>query len=165
MRAAVRRGGGYQVYDGPRRPFSRGDKVRVVCREGRTIGRVRVTKVTKKHVTTDCGRQWTLRGWYQGERQAWPFPTIRRCIKEGACNTRDGRMDDGDGLAEVWAKTQNIEEQGRVATVDDFAVGDRVQNMATRHCPTGVVVAIEPYAAAGICVIVEFPPSVKSRVT
>lgn len=74
-------------------------------------------------------------------------------------------MDDGDGLAEVWAKTQNIEEQGRVATVDDFAVGDRVQNMATRHCPTGVVVAIEPYAAAGICVIVEFPPSVKSRVT
>lgn len=67
----------YEYYDGPEKPFRKGDIVTVTDRGGMDLGDVKIAKVTRRHVTTDCGRQWTLQGWYQGERQAWPFPTIR----------------------------------------------------------------------------------------
>lgn len=68
----------YQVYNGPRRPFAKGDLVTVTDRSGMKLGKVKVVGVRGKVVKTDCGRTWTTQGWYRGERNAWPFPTIRR---------------------------------------------------------------------------------------
>jgi hypothetical protein len=67
----------YQVYDGPALPFKKGDVVTVTDREGMKLSKVKVVSVRGDKVKTDCGREWTARGWYQGERNAWPFPTIR----------------------------------------------------------------------------------------
>lgn len=61
----------------PTRPFRVGDAVDVVDRNGGAIGQQRVISVKGRAVTTDCGREWTKDGWWKGERDAWPFPSIR----------------------------------------------------------------------------------------
>lgn len=68
----------YEVYDGPSRPFRKGDTVTVTDRSGLALSEVCVVRVRGNVVKTDCGREWTKQGWYIGERQAWPFPTIRK---------------------------------------------------------------------------------------
>lgn len=68
----------YQVVDAPAPPFRTGETVHVHDRTGLALGAVQIIKVTAKKIVTDCGREWTRDGWWIGESQAWPFPTIRR---------------------------------------------------------------------------------------
>lgn len=77
----------YQYYSGPRRPFKKGDPVTVTDREGRTLSHVTVKSVRGTTVVTDCGREWTTRGWYKGDDRAWPFPTIRPKRARNVANT------------------------------------------------------------------------------
>jgi hypothetical protein len=67
----------YQVYDGPERPFKKGDAVTVTDREGMKLSQVKVVSVRGNRIKTNCGREWTKDGWRVGDGFVWPFPTIR----------------------------------------------------------------------------------------
>jgi hypothetical protein len=61
----------------PSRPFQVGDEVQTLDRNHRVMEVVKVTKVTKRRVYTDCGRRWAIDGsWHDGSWQ-YPFPSIR----------------------------------------------------------------------------------------
>lgn len=62
------------------RPFAVGDVVEVLDSRAFVCGRARIAKVRKTFVQTEDGREWTPdKGWWIGDTQAWPFPTIQHC--------------------------------------------------------------------------------------
>jgi hypothetical protein len=59
------------------RPFQRGEMVNVRDSQLEVIGVQKVVRAGKRVVRTDCGRSWeATSGWWIGEFQAWPFPSI-----------------------------------------------------------------------------------------
>ena len=62
----------------PVTPFAVGESVEVLDRQHTILSVQVIRKVTRKKVTTDCGREWTPGGeWFDGE-SSYPFPSIRR---------------------------------------------------------------------------------------
>lgn len=61
-----------------------GDMVGTYDREGRLMEMVRVIKVAKRYVKTECGRQWTIDfgEWiacFHGNKpESYPFPSIHK---------------------------------------------------------------------------------------
>lgn len=52
--------------------------VEVCDRTGAVLSEQKVTKITARTLTTECGRKWDRRGWWRGdEGRTWPFPFIR----------------------------------------------------------------------------------------
>lgn len=66
------------------KPLSVGDMVGVYDREGNLMEMVRVTKIAKRYIKTECGRQWTVDfgewiAWFRGNKPiSYPFPSIRK---------------------------------------------------------------------------------------
>lgn len=64
--------------------LSVGDMVGTYDREGHLMEMVRVVKLGKRYVKTECGRQWTIDfgEWiacFHGNKpESYPFPSIRR---------------------------------------------------------------------------------------
>lgn len=67
----------YKTPETPHRPFAVGDVVDVLDRNHAVISQQRVVLASGRIVGTECGRLWKQNGWWMGEDQAWPFPSIR----------------------------------------------------------------------------------------
>lgn len=62
----------------PRRPFAKGDVVRIVDREGEPRGTVTISRVLKTRVVTSDGRRWNFYGWLiDSDGVVYPFPSIQ----------------------------------------------------------------------------------------
>lgn len=64
--------------------LSVGDMVGIYDSQGYLMGMVRVVKLSKRYVKTECGRQWTIDfgEWiacFHGNKpESYPFPSIRK---------------------------------------------------------------------------------------
>jgi hypothetical protein len=77
----------YVVPTRPRHPFVLGEIVEVMDREGKVLGRQKITCVRKTCVSTGCGRVWRNDGWWKAARnEYWPFPWIRHS-RRNKCTT------------------------------------------------------------------------------
>lgn len=62
----------------PNKPFVTGQLVDVCDRDLKTMSQVKVKRAGPRVVTLVDGRQFQAKdGWWIGDEQAWPFPSIR----------------------------------------------------------------------------------------
>ena len=61
-----------------------GDLVEILDRKGEVIDTKKVTKIAKRYIKTECGRQWTIdfgewiAAFHGNKPESYPFPSIRR---------------------------------------------------------------------------------------
>ncbi len=66
------------------KPLNVGDMVGTYDRNGYLMEMVRVTKVAKRYIKTECGRQWTvdfgewIACFHGNKPESYPFPSIRK---------------------------------------------------------------------------------------
>jgi len=66
------------------KPLDVGDMVGTYDSQGKLMEMVRVTKVAKRYIKTECGRQWTvdygewIACFHGNQPESYPFPSIRK---------------------------------------------------------------------------------------
>lgn len=66
------------------KPVEVGDLVGTYDSQGYLMEMVRVTKVSKRYIKTECGRRWTkdygewIACFHGNKPESYPFPTIRK---------------------------------------------------------------------------------------
>jgi hypothetical protein len=60
----------------PKRPFVKGDVVLILSRDHQAIGEQIIARGGRYYVSTDCGREWSQKGWWRGDDRCYPFPSI-----------------------------------------------------------------------------------------